>query len=101
MIMSEQVKRFELIFSRDDMQRFSIVNEELHVDVHGLTCLKAKRLLKNTIALLRDNATVYVNHGYNHGHAIKEMLRNTKLSRRTYQIQHVNWNPGMTRLIVA
>ena len=56
--MSEQVKRFELIFTRDDMQRFRIVGEELYVDVHGLTCLKARRLLKNTIALLRDSATV-------------------------------------------
>ena len=99
--MSEQVKRFEHIFTRDDMQRFRIVGEELYVDVHGLTCLKARRLLKNTIALLRDSATVYVNHGYNYGHAIKDMLRNTKLSRRTYQVQHVGWNPGMTRLVVA
>ena len=99
--MGEQVKKFEVVFSKDDLQRFSVVDEGLYVDVHGLTCLKALRLLKNTIALLRDSATVYVNHGYNHGHAIKDMLRNTKLSRRTYQVQHVGWNPGMTRLVVA
>ena len=101
LIMSEQVKKFEFVFSRDDIQRFSVVDGELYVDVHGLTCPKAQRLLKNTIALLRGDITIYVIHGYNHGHAIKEMLRNTKLSRRNYQTQHVDWNPGMTKLVVA
>lgn len=99
--MSEQVRKFEFVFSKDDMQRFDIMDGELYVDVHGLSCPRARRLLKNTIALLRGNITIYVIHGYNHGHAIKEMLRNTQLSRRTYRVQYVDWNPGITRLIVA
>lgn len=99
--MSEQVKKFEFVFSNDDMQRFSVVDEELYVDVHGLSCLKAQRLLKNAIALLRGNAVIiYVIHGYNNGIAIKQMLRNTQLSRRDYQTQHVDWNPGMTKLVM-
>lgn len=100
--MSEQAKKFEFVFSGDDMRRFSVVDGDLYVDVHGLTCPKAQRLIKNTIALLRsESVIIYVIHGYNHGHAIKEMLRNTRLSRRNYQAQYVDWNPGMTKLVIA
>lgn len=61
------------------------MDEELYMDVHVLTCPRVQRLIRNTIALLQGTATIYVIHGYSHGHAIKERLRNTQLSRRTYQ----------------
>ncbi len=99
--MSERIRKFEFVFSKDDLQRFSIVDGELYVDVHGMTCPKAQRFLKNIIALLRGNVSMYVIHGYTRGCAIKEMLRKTTLSTRDYQVRHVDWNPGMTRLIVA
>ena len=99
--MAEQVKKFEVVFSWDDLARLSIVDGELYVDVHGLTCPKAQRFLKNILALLKGSVSMYIIHGYNHGCAIKEMLRNTRLSSRNYQVLHVDWNPGMTKLVMA
>lgn len=99
--MSDQVKKFEFVFSKDDLARFRVVDGELYIDVHGMTCPMAQRFLKNTIALLKGSVNIYVIHGYNRGCAIKEMLRNTPLSHRQYQVQHVNWNPGITRLVVT
>ena len=60
-----------------------------------------KSFLKNIIALLKGSVSMYIIHGYNHGCAIKEMLRNTRLSSRNYQVLHVDWNPGMTKLVTA
>lgn len=99
--MSDQIKKFEFVFSKDDLQRFNVVDGELYIDVHGMTCPVAQRFLKNTLALLKGAMNIYVIHGYNHGCAIKEMLRNTPLSYRQYQVQHVDWNPGMSRLVIA
>lgn len=96
--MDEMIKKFEFLFPKDDLKRFSIVNGELYVDVHGMTCLEAQKFLKNVIALMKGDFCMYVIHGYNRGCAIKEMLQNTKLSTRNYQIWHISWNPGMTKL---
>lgn len=58
--MAEQVKKFEVVFSRDDLARLSIVDGELYVDVHGLTCPKAQRFLKNILALLKGSVSIFL-----------------------------------------
>ena len=48
--MSEKMKRFEIIFSENEMRRFTVSNEELLIDVHGMNCRQAMMFLKNVIA---------------------------------------------------
>ena len=98
---SERMKRLELVLSPSDMGRLRVVDEELLVDVHGLTCRQAMQLLKNVIALMNGSLNIDVVHGYNRGHAIKEMLKNDFLSKRVIRTESVAWNPGMTKIVLA
>ena len=95
---NDLLKKFEFLFPKDDLKRLSVVNGELYVDVHGMTCPEAQRFLRNVIALMKGDFSMYVIHGYNRGCAIKAMLMRTQLSVRTYRIGHIDWNPGMTKL---
>lgn len=93
------IRKFETVFPKEDMGRIAASKDgDLYVDVHGMTCLEAQKFVKNIIAFMRDGYSIYVIHGYNRGHAIKEMLRNTPLSAREYRVHSVGWNPGMTSI---
>ena len=100
--MSEKMKRFEIIFSENEMRRFTVSNEELLIDVHGMNCRQAMMFLKNVIALIRGSVTLNVIHGYNHGQAIKNMcMHSEKISERIVKTESLPWNPGVTKFIIA
>lgn len=99
--MGEQLRRCEMVFSKDEMERFHVEEGLVMVDVHGMNCRQAKRFLKNVIALFNGKLIMEVIHGYNNGHAIKDMIRHDQISDRIIRTEPVDWNPGMTRLVLA
>lgn len=97
--MKELMSKCEMVFPKEDMVRFSVFEDgNLCVDVHGMSCIEAQRFIKNVIAMMRGEFSVYVIHGYNRGVAIKQMLRRVRLSARDYNVSAIVWNPGMTKL---
>ncbi len=71
------VMKLKTILTPDELERINIHYEErprIIVDVHGLICIKARRLIDNIINLLQISFVMIVVHGYNHGTAIKDML---------------------------
>ena len=101
--MSEEMKRFQVLLSNEDMKRLSISERDgFCVDVHGMSCHQTMQFLKNIIAMFNHGFTMNVIHGYNRGHAIKDMLREDKFrSSKKIKAESVGWNPGMTKLTIA
>lgn len=99
--MSEKIKKLGILFSEKEMQRLGVGDNELKVDVHGMNCREAMQFLKNIVALISGTLTIEVIHGYTHGYAIKNMLRNDFISPRVIKTESIDWNPGVTRIIIA
>ncbi len=96
-------ERIMFLFSRDEISR---INDEVRtdgshlitVDMHGLSTNKAKRFLKNLVAINKEGYEMCIIHGFNHGTAIKEMVKNEKLSERVIEKSPVKNNPGRTNI---
>lgn len=100
--MKENMERFKTLLSCKDMERVSIsVNDGFYVDLHGMSCQQATRFLHNLIALVKNSCEMTVIHGYNHGLALKDVVRKCGLSARVVRTESVAWNPGMTKLMIA
>ena len=69
-------------------------------DVHGLSKAKAKKNIKNIIAVIPDEFVLNIIHGYNHGTKIKEMLYCNQLSERITKRESLVYNPGSTFLSI-
>ena len=96
----------EKIFTRDQMSRIhkSTVNGVLRIwiDVHGMKAKDAILFIKNVIACHhREQCILEIVHGFNHGTAIKDTIRQQKLTNRSYLIETDDRNPGLTYLKVA
>lgn len=96
--------RINLLFPKD-LSRLTIHEDggvSILIDVHGLSCHEARRLITNMVNVGCNMAyTLVIIHGFNRGTAIKDMLANDfSLSR-----VHSNWpdpvNPGVTYLSIA
>lgn len=72
----------------------------MEVDLHGLTAEDAKRrlehLLSNAGPAVRE---IRVVHGYNGGHALRDMVR-VRLKHPRIEAKLLTLNPGETRLIL-
>ena len=100
--MKENMERFETLLSGKDMERVSIsANDGFYVDLHGMSCQQATRFLRNLIALVKTACEMTVIHGYNHGQALKDIVRKGGLSSKVIRTESVAWNPGMTKLLIA
>ena len=94
------------IFTKEELKRIRENNQYGHktlmVDLHEMTRVNAMRLLKNIIALnFREAFVMKVIHGYHHGTALKEMVRNEHISDRVSSIEGCPRNEGMTKLQVC
>ena len=101
-----------MIMTREQMARMreghSCFDEDadadIVVDLHRMNVKEAARYLKNLIAAVGRTLQGFVMtviHGYNNGHALKDMLRTEHLSDRVKEISDVAGNPGRTRIVVC
>ena len=100
------IDRLHMILSHDDFNRITkkwVDIDAIHlvVDVHGMNCYQARRLIKNIINMANCTFQLEVIHGYSHGTAIKDMLaQNFKNSHVREQYQDY-YNKGLTHMLIA
>ncbi len=97
------IKKLRFIMTIEQLGRLSkgIENKEVIIDLHGLSCKEADRMIDNIIALNQNNDfTLTTIHGYIHGIDIKKMIIHKYNSRVIKKMSPAN-NPGMTILTVA
>ena len=95
-----------MIMSKEELERITyqeIAGKKIEVvaDVHGMSKMNAKRFIKNIIAIILDEFFLMIIHGFNHGCAIKDMIRSDILSRRITDLQDVENNKGRTILCIS
>lgn len=99
------IKRFMMIFTSNEIDRisFEIKNEAvsiIKVDVHGLKCVTAKRFINNIINLIIDSFELIIIHGFNHGTAIRDMLRGDFYNYKIEKCYGSIENDGITCMII-
>ena len=73
---------------------------EVILDVHGLKCRQAKRIINNILNGVMQRIHLTIIHGFNHGTAIREMLPKMENSH-IVDMQLDNNNPGKTTILAA
>ncbi len=102
----ELKKRLEFVVYGENQWRISIRIPEIGsplitYDVHGETVVEAKRTIVNIINIMRTPVHLNIIHGFNHGTAIKDMLKNESLSDKIFFRFCPSNNPGETILFIA
>ncbi len=93
-------ERMRFILSSCDFERMNFENDNyLTINVHGLSLNKMTRLLKNISCINRNNFTMRIIHGFNHGTRLKDSLRTKGLFTRDYLIMPDKVNPGVTMIV--
>ncbi len=83
----QMMQKMTFVMFGDDLWRVKISHEEdgtpiVCVDLHQMSCKEARRALNNIIALYKFEFKLDVIHGYNHGTAIRDMIRGDFNNRR-------------------
>lgn len=93
-------ERMRMVFTQDQLKRISLKDEDGRInmitDVHGMTCSEAMVFIRNLIALFRGSFKLTVIHGYNHGTAIRDMIRQETISKKVAGIHWTMRNDGIT-----
>lgn len=98
--------KLELILTKDEISRIiSKVKEdgepEVTLDLHKLTVREARRLIGNIIAVNRERFELNLIHGYNHGTALRDMIRQEFKNPRIYERKQYSYNAGVTTFEIA
>lgn len=103
--MNELKFRVDFVLPKDGKQRVSYRTGddgriELILDLHGMKCADARKLVINLVNILRQRITIILIHGYNHGTAIRDMLP-TIQSEHIAGLRRDAYNQGKTYLFCA
>lgn len=98
-----------MVLTKSELRRIKVketVRREVSVivDVHGLRCNQARRLIRNIINVLYvvlDVFEVTVIHGYRRGHALRDMLAEGFISDYVRTRFYDTRNKGVTCLLIA
>ncbi len=107
MSVDQIMSKLNFVLYGENMNRINVVQSEnesisVELDLHGLRCHEAERTLRNVININKNlGFNLVVIHGFNHGVALKKMIRNAKLGDRVMCLSSPNWNPGRTNITVA
>lgn len=96
--MEEQMR---LILNKEELSRISFNENEMTVDVHGLSVNKMIHFLKNISCIYRFDFKLRIIHGYTHGTKIKDTIATTKIFTRNYSLEPDEFNPGVTTVVFA
>ena len=99
--MDKDLQRLSIIFTADDMNRITVSEDGLLVDLHGKSRHEAMVFINNIINLINHPFVLDVIHGYNRGTVLKQMLRKEKINSRIVSRKGSNYNMGETFLMVA
>ena len=106
--MSQRIlyEKIGFLYKSEDVDRVKWKSADsrivITVDLHRMTCIEAKRFIKNIISLFYQwPFTFRIIHGYTHGTAIKEMIHKEEISPRIKTISSPEYNPGMSILEIA
>ena len=102
----EQMReRMTFILAGDSMTRVQITSDgdgpKITLDLHGMSCKLARRVVKSIIAMYRFSFELVLIHGYNHGTALKDMLNNSFDYDRIMSKSSSENNPGVTKFAIA
>ena len=93
------------LYPVEDVRRLTYAQspdaDAVSVDVHGMKCWQAKQFINNIINLSNRPFHLTVIHGYNHGTAIKDMVRNHLDNKRIMDRAADQFNLGITYLDIA
>ncbi len=100
------ISRLNMILTTDELKRIQVLqnaDEKLMiiVDVHGMTCTKARKFINNIINVVRVAFQLIIIHGYNHGTAIKDMLANSFTNSHISKKYTDSFNYGITHMLIA
>ena len=94
-----------MIYTTEELSRIIVEDDDnqlnIIVDVHGMKCREARRLINNLILLISGSFTMEIIHGYIHGTAIKEMIAKETINNRIKNRYEDTWHYGVTYLNVA
>ena len=94
-------ERLGMVLSIEELERISILEGVLFVDVHGLTRNEMVRFLKNVSLIPREPFSMTIIHGFNHGTKLKETVRYEDIISRPHTIVTDKFNPGVTTYVFA
>ncbi len=99
------INRLSIILTKDELKRLTLNQNkngiELIADVHGMKCFQAKRFINNILNLSNQKMKLTVIHGFHHGTAIKDMIKNGLENRHIINIYNDQKNIGRTFIIAA
>lgn len=99
------MESLSVLYPVDDIHRLSFIHSAdrpvLLVDVHGMKCRQAEQFINNIINLAHGSFTMTVIHGYNHGTAISDMVRNKLANSHIAKRSPDKYNQGITYLMIA
>jgi DNA-nicking Smr family endonuclease len=99
--MKDVKMRFSMIFTKEQLERINTREikggiTEVTADVHGLSVKNAKKFINNIINVARTAIKLVIIHGYNHGTAIKDMIRETFDNSHVVGKYDCSYNKGVT-----
>ena len=100
--MNKDLARASMIFKKEEMERLELnENGSLQLDMHGLSRTEGRKLLNNLVLLAMDSREIKVIHGYRHGQALRDMIRDEYHHKKVAAIEADGTNPGVTFLKIA
>ena len=99
---AQVIAKLSMIFTKEDMERVHASvgqngEEIIFADVHGFHAGRARRFLKNIIAMMRKAFELVVIHGFNNGTVLKDMIRE---DFKSLQIETDECNEGRTIMYI-
>ncbi len=99
--MSADYMRLSIVFTEDVLSRFTESKDGFSIDLHGMKRAESKRLLNNTISLIRHDFTLTVIHGFHNGTVLRDLVRNDFNNNRIVNIVPDKSNAGRTKLTIV
>ena len=103
--MPSLIEGMRRLYPVEDVRRLAYTQspggDVVSVDVHGMKCWQAKQFINKIINLSNHPFHLTVIHGYNHGTAIKDMVRNHLDNKRIMDRAADQFNLGITYLAIA
>lgn len=101
----QMMQKITFIMYGEDVWRANISRDEngtpvVRIDLHYMTVKEARRAINNIIAMYNFNFKLDVIHGYNHGTAIRDMIRSDLNNKRVSNMIYPH-NQGETILEIA
>ena len=96
---------FTLLFNSDILSNINIFYDEnnirYQINLHGFSKKQAYFVITTIIKLTRENFTLDLIHGFNHGTVLKSMIYKDIHSPRIIKKYCNQWNPGETFIELA